>query len=117
MRLKEVVKLAIENDGCTLNVNDGTVNPSKGFLASYEGYSEVVKLSQFNEAKLKEYIRLNLVALTSNAEYLGIWINKGLVYLDVSKRFVFESSCVEFSRANSQKAYYNANTKTVVNLT
>lgn len=116
MNLNKLIQLALENDGASLSLNSGIFNPKVGFFASYKDNEIIIPVDALNKESLLTYISLNEAELRTNGNFIGVWIEGNLVYLDVSRQFASESECRNFAIANKQLAYYDAKNSKVVNL-
>lgn len=76
-KLKDV----LNNNGATLNTAGEAVSYKRGYHVSTLDL-EIVKTRDLR----KRHIKALLAQLPADA-YLGIWINKGLAYIDQSVRF------------------------------
>jgi hypothetical protein len=103
----------INTGGASYNLLTGEFNPSTGFMVSIKGHEE---RSIFNVNNLQytiaRYIRTKADILLSgeNEElFLGGWIDKGDLYLDVSILIENKDEAIRVAIANDQKAYYDCN--------
>ena len=108
MNLDKLIQLTLENDGASLSLNSGVFNPKVGFFASFKDNEVVIPIDALNKESLLTYIGLNEAQLRTNGNFIGVWIESDLVYLDISKQFSSEAECKEFAIANNQLAYYDA---------
>jgi len=113
MNLNKLIQLALENEGASLSLNSGIFNPKVGFFASYKVNEIVIPKDALNKESLLTYISLNEAELRTNGNFIGVWIEADLVYLDVSRQFANECDCKEFAIANKQLAYYDAKNEIV----
>lgn len=102
MTKKELNKI-LKNGGASLK--NGKVKILKsGFMASYKDHESIIKLEKNKSVILQlvnDYIK------TFKRDYIGLWLDNGLLYIDVSKRFNTKKECLTFAKENKQLAIYN----------
>ena len=91
------VKSIIKNGGATIKIDGNRVNMKSGYQVSVRDIT-VIPIEQFNKFILKEFLR----RLSSKSEYLGVWIENGKVYIDVSRRIATKTEAVEKGKALKQ---------------
>ena len=103
----------IGTGGASYNLLTGEFNPNYGFMVSIKGHES---RSDYNPNNLQytiaDYIKLkaDIILSGENQElFLGAWIDKGLLYLDVSIHIDSRSEAILYARDNEQLAYYNCN--------
>lgn len=117
---EQFIESTIENGGATMNPVTGDV-PTSGYVVSMAGNEETYKL--FGNDVVKEilisgavdlYIKENVVELSDPENYLGSWIDDGMLYLDISRVYESEHDALREAVTNGQKAYYDLdNAKTI----
>lgn len=90
--------------GLTLNKNLEVLTKKDGFIASYQN-SE--KTFTFNElAQLKNEILKRAKNLKKD-EFVGLWIDNNIIYLDTSIILENKVECLEFAKDNRQIAIFD----------
>lgn len=120
--LKEFVASTIENGGATMNVATGDV-PTSGYVVSIESSTktfplfgnEVVKEILISGA-VKLYLEENIVEFVYAENFLGSWIDNGLLYLDISNVYDNEHDALRVAVSNNQLAYYDLNNAKTIEL-
>jgi len=117
---EQFIASTIENGGATMNPSTGDV-PTSGYVVSMAGNEQTYKL--FGNDVVKEilvsgavdlYVKENVVELSHPENYLGSWIDDGMLYLDISRVYESEHDALREAVANGQKAYYDLdNAKTI----
>jgi hypothetical protein len=113
--LKEFVASTIENGGATMNVATGDV-PTSGYVVSTQGNEQTFQL--FGNEVVKEilisgavklFLEENIVEFVYAENFIGSWIDDGVLYLDISNVYDNEHDALRVAVANKQKAYYDLN--------
>lgn len=101
----------INHGGATYNLLTGEFNPVTGFMVSIKGHES---RSDYNPNNLQytiaDYIKrkADLIISGENMDlFLGAWIDKDLLYLDVSIHIESRSEAILYAQANEQLAYYD----------
>lgn len=105
MRFKKLYVETLKNGGLTLSSNLKAVEFSRGFQASFKDFEKVIYID-FETFKqvLKDYKKL--LRRFKNC-FIGLWIDEGKIYFDISKYFNFEVHAVFFGVINEQKAIFD----------
>lgn len=117
---EQFIASTIENGGATMNPVTGDV-PTSGYVVSMAGNEQTYKLFGNEVVKVilvsgavDLYVKENVVELSHPENYLGSWIDDGMLYLDISKIYESEHDALREAVANGQKAYYDLdNAKTI----
>lgn len=91
------VKSIIKNSGATINKNGNRVIMKTGYQVSKEDLI-VVSLNEFGKDILKSLIQ----KLSRRGEYLGVWIDNGRVYIDISYRASTKKQAMDAGRELNQ---------------
>ena len=118
--LKEFVASTIENGGATMNVATGDV-PTSGYVVSMMGNEQTFPLFGNDVVKeilisgaVKLFLEENIVEFVYAENFIGSWIDDGLLYLDISNVYESEHDALRVAVANKQLAYYDiSNAKTI----
>lgn len=91
------VKSIIKNGGATINKNGRRIIMKTGYQVSKEDLI-VVLLNEFGKDILKSLIK----KLSRRSEYLGVWIDGGRVYIDISHRASTKKQAMQAGREFNQ---------------
>lgn len=90
--------------GLTLNKNLKVLTKKIGFIASYQ---DTEKKFTFNElAQLKNEILKRAENLKKD-EFIGLWVDNNIIYLDTSIILNDKIECLEFAKDNRQLAIFD----------
>jgi hypothetical protein len=78
-----------------------------GFMVSLKAYEQKIPLHRFNIDDLKHYAKRYASVFSRDVYMLGVWIDKGIVYLDVSVRVMNIYRALDLVKENEQKAFYD----------
>jgi len=110
MNLQTFLSEALKNNGGSYNITTGESNPTDGYMVSLPNCEEIFNADDLCATVLKEYIIDNADELSSENSFVGLWIDNGMVYLDVSVKYDDLETACYFGIINDQKAIYdNAN--------
>ena len=91
------IKSIKRNGGATINKYGERVTMKTGYQVSKEDLL-IIPVDELNKLILKELIK----KLINRGEYLGVWINNGNVYIDISCRIATKSKAMEMGRELNQ---------------
>lgn len=91
------VKSIVKNGGATIKYDGNRINMKSGYQVSIRDIA-IIPIEQLNKFILKEFLR----RLSSKSEYLGIWIDNGKVYIDISRRIATKTKAIEQGKALKQ---------------
>lgn len=94
----------IKNGGATLDKNFNSIKEKKGFMVSIIGMERTYKKENIKE--LKEHIKEYQKILKVN-EYIGLWIENDLIYLDISKHYKDKKQAQKVGIKNKQLAIFD----------
>ena len=81
---------------------------NSGYMVSLDGYEHTIPLKKFTPKDIKNYIEKYGDELNDGGwNMLGIWINKGKVYLDISRHYTFIYNALDALKVHHQKAFYD----------
>ena len=101
MNIKTIKNELIKNGGLTLQADCTKAKEKNGFYCSIIGYEKIIKMEQLEET-LKEYKN----KLLKN-EYIGLWIDNGLLYIDITKHYKDKKRAIQNGIKNKQIAIYD----------
>ncbi len=114
--LKEFIRLTDENNGATYNLVTGEINPKSGYYVALDLNGKTVKYQHPINKVVQNFVLKNSLILSNINTYLGSWIEDGKLFLDIVVRVEDRNEAIKFGKENKQKAIYDANNKTVINL-
>lgn len=119
MKISEFRETLIKNGGISLNLITDELNPKEGYFVSLPNKENIFNLSDLSDIVIMGYICDNLdQLLNKNAKYfLGGWIDKDRVYLDVSIQLFEPQEAILLGIKNQQKAIFDAYEQKVIYLT
>lgn len=97
------LKQIIENGGATLNSNGQAVNFARGYQVSAKDICEITI------KKANKILRVvnRLLKSVSASEFVGIWINNGVAFVDVSERIDKLSDAMNAGITRGQWSIYD----------
>lgn len=110
MNLQIFLSEVLKNNGGSYNITTGEYNPTDGYMVSLPNNELVIDADDLCAAVLSEYIINNAEELSSENSFVGLWIDNGKAYLDVSVKYNDLETACYVGIINDQKAIYdNAN--------
>ena len=101
----KMIKEILKNGGATLDVNYNNFNASTGYMVSLYGYEVKIDINDI-EAIKKEIENKKEIAKKVNG-YVGLWVDNGLMFIDISKHIIDYNRALEVARNNKQLAIYD----------
>lgn len=108
MNLMKFKQDILNNGGATISLQTTEYNPTDGYIVGIYGTEEKTDQKIFVSGHVREFIAEHYDQLHQKGNYLGGWLSKGYVYLDVSKKFRVLSEAAVFSEENKQEALWGA---------
>lgn len=106
---KKATELTKKNGGVTINL-DGDV-PQKGFAYSpFKNIETIVSEKEFSQGHVDKFIETHYNELNKEGSHLGVWIDDGKVYMDISKVIPNEQMAVMDSIKNNQIGLFDLST-------
>jgi hypothetical protein len=102
-----IVNQTLNKSGCSMNLSGNT--PESGYMVSIPDCEKKVKLSNFNPSIVSSFIHRNKKYLSNSRTYIGTWINKDYVYLDVSINLMNLRVAKTFGISSNQIAIFDVN--------
>lgn len=100
MNLKEILKCG----GATLTKELKALEKNDGYMVSLLGYEKTFTFDQLEELE-KEI--LNYRNKLKKNEFIGIWIDNDIIYLDISKHYIKKEKAKKAGIKNKQLAIYD----------
>lgn len=88
-------------------------SPKNGFIASDKGAEKVLEWAPLKASRsklrsaLRDFVEVHGELLDGKGSFMGGWVEKGKLYLDVSRRYSSRSEGVQAGFRNKQKAIYD----------
>lgn len=105
MELKDIKKI-IENGGATLTKELKQAELVNGFMVSLEGAESQVQGDNYN-AIIKAIEEKQELIKDSSDLYIGLWLDSGIMYIDISINILDRAEALEFAKYNKQLAIYD----------
>lgn len=99
--------------GFSFNINTGELNPRTGFMVAVSKDQEkiVSNIARYKDSAIlediKSFCQENAEKLADHDNWLGGWIEKGSLFLDVSEIFYSRSLAEIACRQRDQLAYFD----------
>lgn len=97
------LKNIIKNGGATLNSNGESVHFMRGYQVSKK---DCYTLEVRNANKILRAINGLLDTITAG-EFVGLWVNNGLIYIDISERVERLSVAIPLGVERKQKSIFD----------
>lgn len=102
MKLSEL-KNIIKNGGATLNKSGESVNYNRGYQVSKKDcYTLTIK----NANKILRAVN-GLLDTIKAGEFVGLWVDNGLIYIDISERVERLSAAISIGIERKQKSIFD----------
>ena len=110
MNLQTFLSEVLKNNGGSYNITTGESNPTGGYMVSLPNNELVIDADDLCATVLSEYIINNAEELSSENSFVGLWIDNGKAYLDVSVKYNdIETACYVGILSDQKAIYDNAN--------
>ena len=107
------IKKIILEGGATLNKYGEDFVSNNGFMVSVFGAEFKTTDEEKAKSKIREYIEK---IQTQEGLFVGVWVDEGEVYVDLSIHIMDYNEALEVARNNKQKAIFNLKDKTSIYL-
>ena len=94
---KATINSILNNGGATFNYNGERVQMKSGYQVSKQDLV-IVPIADFNKYLIKALIEM----LGGRGEYLGVWVDGGKVYVDISCRVATKRDAMQMGRDLNQ---------------
>lgn len=102
--MKTLYSFILKNKGATLDRDLKPVTYDSGYQVSYRDIT-IIKLKEFNSILLEQI--LDDISTAFKPDFIGLWIDDGHVYIDLSVRFLDLEDALAFAKAHEQKAIWS----------
>ncbi len=107
------IKKIIVEGGATLNRYGEDFVSNKGFMVSVFGAEFKTTDEEIAKSKIREYLEK---IQTQEGLFVGVWLDEGEVYVDLSIHILDYNEALEVARNNKQKAIFDLKNKTSIYL-
>ena len=94
---KATINSILNNGGATFNYNGERVQMKSGYQVSKQDLV-IVPIADFNKYLIKALVEM----LDGRGEYLGVWVDDGKVYVDISCRVATKRDAMQMGRDLNQ---------------
>lgn len=101
-------------NGASLDKDLQPITKNDGFMCSILGYEKTFKPEQTEEI---EKTIVNYSKILKYNQFIGVWNNDGLVYIDISKHYTNKQDAIKNGIKNKQLAIYDLKNKKDIYLT
>ena len=112
MNTQKFFQDTLKNGGATL----GHTNPTQGYFVSIKNHEQVIDVKDFTLEVVNQYVEKSAELLDKNYNFLGAWIEKDKVYLDISQLFLDKHQALTIAMEQQQRAIYDISKDKVINL-
>lgn len=105
MELKDIKRI-IENGGETLTKELKKAELKRGYMVSLEG-TETQAQGEDYQAIKKAIEEKQKIIKDKNNMYIGLWLDSGVMYIDISINIIDKVEALEFGKYNKQLAIYD----------
>lgn len=114
MNDKKIMEI-LENKGATLDKHYNNFTSNRGFMVSLKGEEVKTEINNIEEIKKEIEKKKEKIKNIDNI-YIGLWVDNGLMYIDISIYIVDYLEALEVARNNDQLAIYNLKDNTSIYL-
>lgn len=105
MKLEDIKRI-IENKGETLTKELKKAELKRGYMVSLEGTETQAKGDDY-QAIIKAIEDKQAIIKDKNNMYIGLWLDGGIMYIDISINIINKVEALEFGKYNKQLAIYD----------
>lgn len=105
MELKDIKRI-IENGGETLTKELKKAELKRGYMVSLEGTETQAQGDDYQAIK-KAIKEKQEIIKDKNNMYIGLWLDSGIMYIDISINIIDKVEALEFGKYNKQLAIYD----------
>lgn len=122
MNYRKIFASLNETGGASFKPDTNILNPQSGYMVALKGHEEIwsipTSLEGFKQM-IKDYIADHYTTMQlkgqANNIYVGLWVNNGVLYVDLSERFAFKQPAINAGIARNQIAIWDCENKTEIN--
>ena len=105
-----IIKKALKNGGYT------DISYKDGFMVSLYGLETQVPIGEAYSKKTMQVLRRYRKLAKKYNGSLGLWIEKGVLFIDISINIINKDEAIKFGIENKQLAIYDIVNETTINL-
>lgn len=114
--IQELIKKAIFNGGATVDANLQPITKKAGFMVSILGYEKTFSPENVEEIE-KTISQYQTITEKRKNLYIGLWLDNGLLYVDLSKHINKKQNAIKFGINNMQLSVYDIAENNYIRLT
>lgn len=121
LNLREFSKQTLNNGGATTSLNLTSI-PNKGFWVSLQGHEKIhhslsdeLTIEDIEQA-VRSFVIDKAEVLSDHDNFLGGWIDNGILYLDISVNISDKRKAIEFGIENNQRAIFDISKGITINI-
>jgi hypothetical protein len=108
MNFRDIVNLVKENGGVSYSTTYGSLVGKNGYAVSVHKEREVIlPLNRLNDNEVRNFFYENANLLAEDGKFLGIWVEDGNAYLDVSTKVKLKAEAIKMAKDNNQLAIFD----------
>jgi len=119
--IKQILAHVKKQGGATLNLDETFFTPKQGYMISLLGYESKVSLDDKDaiEERLTRYkdIIRDILKNTALDVKIGLWLEDGVLYLDISQYTKDKELALYLGKARAQLAIFDFANNEAINLT
>ena len=116
MNLQNFYNELVSNNGASYNITTGILNPQNGYFVSLPNRELQINRNELSTLVVSRFISANIDLLSNENNFVGGWIENGIVYLDVSEQIADKRTALNLGVQHNQLAIYDANNGKVISL-
>lgn len=115
--MQNIIDKVLANGGITLDPQGKAPQFNGGYIVSIEGFEKCYTMENLDIKELeKDYKKyINFIANKKHV-YVGFWLDKGVLYMDISKHIKTRHQAVTFGINNKQLSIYDIKNNSYINL-
>lgn len=106
MKNEKIIEI-IKNGGATLDKKLENANNNSGYMVSIYGQETKLDIQNVEEIK-KAILQKQKIVKNYNNLFIGLWIDKNDIYIDISINIIDKTEALEFGKKNKQLAIYDS---------
>lgn len=115
--MQNIIDKVVANGGITLDPQGNTPRFNGGYIVSIEGFEKCYTMENLDMNELeRDYKRYSKFIFNKKHVYVGFWIDKGILYMDISKHIKTRAQAITFGINNKQLSIYDVKKDSYINL-
>lgn len=117
MEVQNIIKYISTHGGITLDTTYKQATLKNGYMVSVQGFEKTYKMDALSVAELDRDIKKYIEFIQNKKHvYVGLWVDNGVIYLDISKHIKTRHQAVTFGINNKQLSIYDIKNDSYINL-